>query len=247
MYKITDEKFDQAVNELRLTDEVFYQYNKDMSVEYNKILAYLQEQWNLSTEDELLNYMKRRRIEFWSLLPGEREDYYQYFLYYLQLPIEFRSKTIMGRIVSSVRNDTTFSDAPDLKLQSPYMLFWEIRAHLYEQSVSTAVAEALHNKESDLIAAAQRRSLVKAHITDDIATELLTGLLSSIRSIDYSTLSPTQIAKLLDTAVRIVEQSDKQAERALALTDLVSALNQLNSLENETLRFVNAEVVDGET
>lgn len=241
--KVSQERVDEALVYLRNSEETFYPYTKNLDEEYAALIDYLKEQWEFETETQVLEHMELTNINFWSILPEEKHDYYQYFIYYLQLPVEVRNKTIIGRIVSSIKNDVHFSDAPPLKLQSRFMLFWEIRAHLYEENISMALMTTLHDNQTQRIASLRNRSLVLANLSGDVAMELLTGITSSIRTLDYKTLSPNQIATLLSASSKLIDQGNKLAENSLVLSDLVSTLNELDMLSEEERRFIDSETI----
>lgn len=231
---------------------------RNYQVEYEKLINYLKLQYDVDSEEEVLEYMNKRNIRFWSPLPNEQPASYKYFSYYLQLPVAHRTKSNVALLVLAYEENLSIQQAYDAYggsdenkiLNNPLYnrmrgdaLFWEIRAKLYDDSMTEELMLAIQDTQLQRIAAMRNRSLAIAGLGSEVAIEMLTKAVTKLRELDTNDMRPSDIANFVKVAGTISTTSLGVAEQAMALTDLLSILDEQEEYEDEEERFIDAKII----
>lgn len=237
-----DDKIRYLVNN---TTKVAYTTD-DFNKEYNELIKYLKKQFKKNSEEEVLKHMEEWRMRFWSPLPTETSSMYQKFLYFLQLPIEYRTYINAERLYESIVKDKPVVQTMDMLYRENLdkRLFWKVRATLYDKSIQDDLLFALEDTQKQRVAAMRNRSLQIANLASDLSIEMLVKAHTALRDVDTDDLTVNQIIQMVATASRIAQDSNAIGEKALLLTEIIKSIKELEELDEELNRFIDAEKID---
>jgi hypothetical protein len=244
--EIIQQEFDQALSQLVANCGGTTYIPKDIDDKVDKFYDFLRSEYNKRNTDTLLDHMEKNGIAAWSKIPSESSTYYYYFTHYLMLPASVRSKANMSRILVSLRDGTPVCDCSRDYLVSHQMYFWQERAYLFDIDTPNKIMETMESTQIEKLAAIRDRSVRMGSLSGDLAIEIMSKASNAIAGMDFADLSPNQLANMIQTAVKLAGESNRVSETALALSDLVATLDELEDLDDE-LRFIDAEVIDDGT
>ena len=218
----------------------------DFNQDYEELIKYLKKHFKKGSEQEVLKHMEEWRMKFWSPLPTETSSMYQKFLYFLQLPSEYRTYINSDRLYESIVKDKPIAQLVDKTYYDDIdqRLFWKVRATLYDKSIQEDLLFALEDTQKQRVAAMRNRSLQIANLASDLSIEMLAKAYAALRDVDYSDLTVNQIIQMVGTASRIAQDSNAIGEKALLLTEIIKSIKELEELDAELNRFIDAEKID---
>jgi len=94
------------------------------------------------------------------------------------------------------------------------------------------------------IAAMRNRSLTIASLASDASIQMLTLVMEKLTSMEASEMRPQDIAPMVKASSTVASDAVRLADQALALTELIAMIDEMEQLELEQLQIIEAEKIN---